>query len=773
MGCNSPLVQEFLLIENRSKYMSTFADLRNKLMIGCIGTTAFGVLLWFSPNSTGKALSMGVSAIGLSGMLASQLIIDESEKRLDVIKKDTEKFKTNTNKNSKLINVVLAQSLDVTEKQNQKLAKLSEGIIAFENLNNEQSQQLAELNTQVIEDGKQLEAMGIEFQLQMKNALSVDANIAVDFLNETLETFKVETLGLIQATKHHYPELVEKLDSFAIKVDVKIQEFQNQVNYIATLTTCSDLIENSIALQHQIIYHLGVVKANIYQSQIRQLKLELEDCMLIDNHNEIVDDINTSWTKKYQLLAGNIESIRQEFSGVANEVIGTYNTEWNEMISQGLQGEELIASLKAEIIQLQNTIHDLRKPLLFVGGSNKSENGNRVINYYHKKGIVLDSFDWEEVDTGYKLFFYVGRNGGKFISEDLLNEENNDEKIRDLCECLNLPKFKRSTRGGHFTLEIQTSLPIKVDNNILSEASVGRICRNFETWLKAAKKYNRVRITGGSGAGKSPLTEKLVSAIMQFKKVKSFDNTFLYNPQSGSRKDFWTIPATGISHDDNPDGIENLESRCTQKYNDGIEIYIFDETDSNLRKHKGKGIADKIKNVMTQIDHTSCMVFFLGQSPGTKEYSGFIRGDWNNIVNIHINQNAIDAIELDPGDVEEADKLIKQATQLKAYYDAKNQELGLDKDDPGAYRFTLVDEYGMKRYFVELPPFQADTFLESLASQQQSSNPKNDATSANSVQTVQLNCPKCGSTNIGSKNKDYHRCKDCQKTWKKELINRN
>lgn len=143
-----------------------------------------------------------------------------------------------------------------------------------------------------------------------------------------------------------------------------------------------------------------------------------------------------------------------------------------------------------------------------------------------------------------------------------------------------------------------------------------------------------------------------------------------------------------------------------------------------------------------------------------------------NLIAIHINGNAKDYLRLaEHIDSESNDKLMKQTDLLQRYIDRKNSELGLDRTDPGAYRYALVDEFGEKQYYVLLPLFSADEFLDSLSTPVKTEPTINLTTPAVSVPQIQ--CPHCGSEKfhrhsaVKDANKYRYSCLnlECKKTF--------
>jgi len=134
---------------------------------------------------------------------------------------------------------------------------------------------------------------------------------------------------------------------------------------------------------------------------------------------------------------------------------------------------------------------------------------------------------------------------------------------------------------------------------------------------------------------------------------------------------------------------------------------------------------------------------------------GLDRSDWNSAVNIHIGSNSYDAItNSNKFTSEEQSKLKTTADKLTEYCESKNEELGLGKTHPQAFRFALVIELSKSPYFVELPSFGKYTY---------------DLVMDSLTIGDELNCPDCGSTAVKRNGKvngqQRYKCNDCGKNW--------
>jgi hypothetical protein len=64
----------------------------------------------------------------------------------------------------------------------------------------------------------------------------------------------------------------------------------------------------------------------------------------------------------------------------------------------------------------------------------------------------------------------------------------------------------------------------------------------------------------------------------------------LYDPQHGSKKDYWDMPKTGTTHEDNVSGMgelcDLLDRRTKTPGNHPFILYIFDEVDSTIAQER-------------------------------------------------------------------------------------------------------------------------------------------------------------------------------------------
>jgi len=699
-----------------------FTALRNSFIIGSLSTSFGGLILLATPYNQ---FSQFLIASGLGSLAASNLAIEncgniasrklsKKQGELDTLKGEVNHFAT-----------------ILTAKHEQ----LTAAIEARANLFNDY---------QLLEN--ELEEISNELtstQNQLKNTQQLNLDSAVHTLQDSLTEVTQQVNNLI-------PYLVKKY-----KLDVKdllkeyqleVKNIQAQIKVLSTKNTLTneELISACLAIQHDTILKGCTMRAKMYKLAIDDLQMKLCTSIPMTLHNEKMLEVKTFYL-------GNIKSIQQEFGQVADSCISAYKQDFSEVVNDGLTQSQELEKLQGEVISLKNKLSELSKPLKYPGLSEQARVGNAIIDFYSRLGYTLDAIDWSSTETGYKLMFHTSRNGSRFISTDLLNDGDNSAKLKEVSAALNNPKFEQCDRASYFSLTIQTRHKTKT-----SADDIAKLWLPSTQFPQLAKNWTRLRLTGGSESGKSPTAENIAVAILKSRPGAAK----LFNPQHNSSKNYWTVPVVGESHNDSERGIAELAKKVDLRANgeetrDTFELHIFDEIDSTMSHTKGKksAIGANIKFIIKQASHQNLGIICIGQNANVTNYPGLDRSDWNSAVNIHIGSNSYDAItNSNQFTTDEQGKLKSVADKLTEYCQSRNDELGLDRTNPNAYRFALVIEPSKKPYFIELPSFGKYTYNQLEV-----------------VESDDLKCPECNSTSIKKNgkigDKQKFRCNDCSKNW--------
>jgi regulator of replication initiation timing len=649
--------------------------------------------------------------------------------------------------------------------------KLSVLTLEFQQKTQELDRKLAIEDTR-FDDFKQ------EFKQQVISNLSEKLYQVFNSLSDSI-SFQLEKIKT-ELSSGEYSEKHDKLSVLFSSLDDYYQSHCNLLKDISDIDgSISEVVVEVIAIYSRMTDEQSALKV-----RYRNLLNVDERRALEDAYTTLADisKTHTPITKAKDLLGEYNVFQKNQLNNLGEQLEDNVNS-LAEMRGQVFDLIAQIEQISLEKVKLKDELNKLNQPQTWrlATGSNELTKGNLIIQYFWSKGIKLDrAFTTGDVYES-KIYYHTDNNPRTLIFKEL-NEHS--EALQQLCLTLKPITFDWDADKGLMVATLAWKAREKEEKlDELSDKAIERLARSWDTWKKHAKKWNRIRITGGSGAGKSPLTERIVSEQLQHKKVKGLDAIKLFNPQAGSRKDNWSFPSTGKTHQDSIRGIAELTALCGRKYQGSFGIWMFDEVDSTLRQAPGKQRATKddpepeptmsanMLSIITQIDHTSQAVFYLGQGANTGKIPNTTKGDWNNLVAIHINGNAKDYLRLaDHIDTENKDKLMKQADLLQRYIDRKNSELGLDRVDPGAYRYALIDEYGEKQYYVLLPLFSADQFFDSLATPQV--EPSTNLTT-HVVSVPQIKCPHCESTKFHKHSavKDAHKYRysclnvECKKTF--------
>ncbi|MCC5638736.1 hypothetical protein LC593_23455 [Nostoc sp. CHAB 5844] len=757
--------------------MSDFKDLKNSMIISCLGTASIGVFLWFTPA---KPLTNWIIAASIGGIISAESIINSAEKGCKKKISGFEKEIENLTKNLKLErDLISRQNGELTNKNSQ----LANSALAYNNLYQEKEQLKVSLATLT----EELE----NYRLQIKSLQVANGETATEIMQDSFQEFQSGLYALTGSLMKRYPNLNKDWEGLKSELDNYIKLFAAKVSTIISQTNAKDLIEMSLAMQHEVISIGAMLKIKAYKSVISYLTREFQDVIFRDEHEAIIQELNTTWQTKNQEIATtyhqNFEAIQQEFNQVAQNVITGYQEDFKSIVDEGMSQAEQIEELQKHILWLQKRLDETSKPHRFPAAVEQSRVGNAIIDYYYRAGIVLDAIDWDDSETGYKLMFHVGRNGSRFISADILNTNDAPQKLKEVSGAINIPEFKLNTRGGHMVLEVQTRHPKKKDVTKEEIDALWIGAKKFESYVR---RWERVRITAGSTGGKSPTAKNLALAIMKSRQGKG--EIRLYDPQHGSKKDYWDMPKAGTSHEDNVQGMRELckllDDRTKAKSNHPFILYIFDEIDSTIAKYRSDGYAvkDLVVYSLSQGSHQDLGVIYIGQSADANTVPGMSHSQWNNAVQLHIGSNA--GIWLDKATTittEDKNRLLEKYRKIQEFCDRMNEELGLDVyTDAAAYRFALAVPLTGIPQFIQLPPFDTYDYNEIMSTNTYNLSITNinescSVTATEQVLSTKIQCPECGSENFKLNGKTQGRnpiqkyqCKDCKHNYKaSDLIN--
>lgn len=666
--------------------MSSFNMLKNRVILSSLAGSGIGVFLWFTPA---KPLSTWLVAASCGAIASSEAIIGGTErtykKQFNLIELEARKLSDE-----------LANERRITDS---KVQEIESQAITLNKFKQESAQLLAWVN--------KLREELTDKSNQIESLKTANGELSTEVLMDSFEEFKTQLNTLTNSLSKRYPDLQKDWESLSYEIENYIKLFATKVSVVMAQKSATELIEMSLAMQHEVISTGATLKIKAYKSVVTYLQEQILNVIPLVDHEQAIKQMLDYWQTKNQAVAneyqGNLESVRQEFSQVADSVITGYREDFKGVIDEGMSQAEQIEALQIEILNLQRQLEQASKPHRFPAAVEQSRVGNAIIDYYYRTGIVLDAIDWQDTETGYTLLFHIGRNGDRFISSDILNANDAPQKLKEVSAAINTPELKSNARGGHMALEVQTRRAPK------KPVDVSKLAKSADSFLSVVSRWRRVRITGGSDAGKSPTAENLAVCIL--KTINGQWVMKFYDPMHDSSKNYRSIPACGTSHQDSANGLREMEGELTARSQganrDIFYLAWFDEVDTTLNKHD---VGGDLLNIIKQASHQNMAIIVTGQNANTRKFKGFDKSDFNNMVSVHIGDDYLNVLANRLCDHPEKVELLERGNKLTQWCDEQNQEHGLSRTDPEAFRFALVVEPAKKPFFVFLPDFGCYTF---------------------------------------------------------------
>lgn len=742
-----------------------FNQLRNKLFIASVSLGLASTVGVFIGNDKLKTLSFSGIGAGIASVITLEIIAGITTKENENIKKLSlenikHKDKVIRDNEKTIVNLesTIKSKLQDIEKQYQDLSNLESIIQTQESLINTKNSELIEAST----------ALG-DLKGKLQNIGEFNASESHRIVRKTYDRQVKKVRCVIDAMirnhsdyQEYFQSILDEFESYKIKFLKKIAEYE-------AIDTFDDLLDVGLELQEMIIDKSFELRSKAQQMLIKNFGDILDDSVPVDELEEIINSLTGQAKEKIELVEANLEADKRAIASewvVSNEqIVNSYKTNYTDVLNNAKEAVNRIDALEKELAEL-------RKPLQLFGDSTYARAANSISGWYYSKyQYLLDAINWDEIETGFKILFSIRRNPG--LTEKELYTDNSREQLAAFTNALHgtLPEFEFNRQNSTVTLTVQLRRVTKTSIEKL-ETDICKIwvpASKFESYVK---KFERVRITAGSTGGKSPTAKNLALAIM---KTRSGNGEIkLFDPQHGSKKDFWNMPKAGTSHADNLTGLKEVCDLIESRKNSDshrFKLYIFDEIDNTVSKlgKQSSEFRELLKVASKEGSHSDIGVIFIGQSADANEIPGMTHSNWNNLVQLHIGSNAGIAIDkITTITTEDKTRLLEQYRKIQEYCDRKNNDLGLDiYTDPSAYRFALVVPLTGLPKFIQLPDFDSYDYADVM--QKQSENKSKPEVENPTVYTSDENsvpkCPHCYSVNLKGNGNGRKKCKDCNKTF--------
>ena len=764
--------------------MDIINSAKNRLFIASFSIGIASSIFVFAPNTNDYIKNISRVFLGLSigGIVTGEYLTSVC---IGQVKKDKEHYESVVKDKDTLVNT----HTNTINKLKVELKNVRDKGIQIENALNEALQIISTRNTELENCKSNISILNDK----LKSIGRFNTSEAYNIVRTTYNTAIKKLDGHIEALKRNYPDIADKYEQLHIEIDNFRRRYINKLEEYEQIESFNELLDVGMDIQEKVINGCIELRVKAQTILIRYLDSLLENAVSLDEYESTIKALESHVGTTVENLKlehqANIRAVAQEWVIANNGHIERYQTSFDDVLQTAKFASEKLQERDIQINDLLTRLQELERPFLLPGDVEQSNVSNSIANYYLSIGYRLDCLDWLQTDVGYKLLFSTSRNGQRFISNEMLNnkELGLPEKLKELCNALNTPKFERSERGGHWFIDVQKWYAKKEK---LQEKDISRLWVTVDKFESKVKHWERIRITGGSKSGKSPTAENIAVVMAQHSNNPSIS---LYNPRQDSLKNHWSIPAIGFTHNDSRDGLKTLVD-AVQNKTKNLPIYLFDEVDNTLTDtingKKQYALGSQIKFILKEASHDGLKVIFVGQNANVSNYPGMDRSDWNNAVNIHIGDNAYEAItNSNQFTNSEQIKLKENADKIKSYCESKNEELGLDENSENAYRYGFVVEPSKRPYFMELPSFGSYTYdlLDSITTDSSNStehlpNSREQSTKLDSSVAENLPeypysaaiCPKCNTGKLKPTTKirgvNYYVCNHCNKKSSENIL---
>jgi hypothetical protein len=754
-----------------TKNTTTILTLASLLLVGGATLSYFN-----AKNERGKALAtnVGILSLGLlAGSSAAKALIKQKidganatiqEKFADA-EKAKFKLEAKLNDQNKVISKREAKISNLERLIAEKDFLINKLQIALKNLQIEYAAKHKELDAKLAKENTDREDLYNQLIKEFLSDLRYKVEDGYTRLTDSLE-HKLST--------ERYEDVHKILTNFRTKLLDSCKRADQQLLELQELEATDKITSEITDIYFQISNEIAVMKVqyrNILNTSAKLTAQEFE--------RELEERRNpTNFVPRQKVLTG-LDVMQQQYSETKQILTSAIKTEKTNLSSLRDNVNDLVDEIDSkniEIADLKNEINEHRKPLKWVlAQSRELQIGNLVIDYFWKQGTgyYLDRSFHETDGYDCKLYFQIDRNPRQVVESEL-NEHS--EGLQQYCNVLKPITFKYSGTKG---LMVATVLLREKPVVETSRATIDRICKPHAVFAAAVGGYERWRITGGSQAGKSPTAQFVANAITKYnsKPVK----VRLFNPQSGSKKDNWSVKAEGHNAEECLDGFKRFnqelkDRQSGRKSTDEFELFIFDELDAVIEECGSKEIRSPLLAAIKQASHQDLGSIIIGQSCAANVVSKFTWSDWNSTAQLHIGENAKLFIENRwKNEPEVREDYLSRYNKIRDFFQKQNEDSGLSIAEYGYYRFAFVAVPNQKPFFIELPPFlfepktpdELPTYGATTEAKPEKPTQIAEALLASAEKTPPT-CPKCGSTNTRTNGANRLRCKDCDKSWSRK-----
>lgn len=303
--------------------------------------------------------------------------------------------------------------------------------------------------------------------------------------------------------------LIPFKDKLQLHYDTHCELFRSIENIDGDL---SDIVTDTLKIYSRIVDEQTALK-----TRFRNLLNLDERRSLEDAYNTLADysKTHTPITKAKDLLGEYNNFQKNQLNNLGEKLEDNVNS-LEEMRGQVFDLIAQLAATHAKIAELNSQITELKKPQQFYGGSTIAVAGNKISQYYYKKGYKLDCITWEETTTGYTITYGIRDNPA--LTEKEMFADNSREQLAAFSNALHgtLPTLIFNYQNCTLTLTVQLrSTPKKVVTPQEQVEEIRAQLRPSESLIDFVNQAYHVGMWGETGKGKTTAISNTIGGMIQ------------------------------------------------------------------------------------------------------------------------------------------------------------------------------------------------------------------------------------------------------------------
>ncbi|MGI8500687.1 MAG: hypothetical protein ACR2LR_06050 [Hassallia sp.] len=410
---------------------------------------------------------------------------------------------------------ILKETQTLRDELQQSFSKASDEVI----LKSQTIQALqANVNRLVAEFESKTEELDLKLQsedMRYQELITAFKSLVVEHLSERIYSFFNSLNESVEKKleSEDYQAIHENLRPFKDKLQHHYDTHCELLNNIRDIDgELADIVTDVLNVYSRIVDEQTALKVRFKNLLNLDERRSLEDAytFLAD-----IDKTHTPIAKAKDLLGEYRDFNKNQLNNLGDKLEDNVNS-LEEMRSQVFDLIAQIEQISLEKLTLKQQLDEAKKPQQFYGGSTIAVAGNKISQYYYKKGYKLDCITWEETTTGY--FITYGIRDNPALTEKELFADNSREQLAAYSNALHgtLPTLIFNYQNCTLILTVQLrSTPKKVVTPQEQVEEIRAQLRPSESLIDFVNQAYHVGMWGETGKGKTTAISNTIGGMIQ------------------------------------------------------------------------------------------------------------------------------------------------------------------------------------------------------------------------------------------------------------------